>query len=244
MSTSSTDVALSVVVGSNGAPGSVDRFLEALAPQIDADVEVIVCEPTRARTAFVCVSSRPVPRAAGSARARAVARRHRRGARGRRAADDLADASRRPTGSRPRSGSRPRRTPSAARSIRRGPAAARLGRVLLPLRARHAAVRGARVPRPSRRQRRLPTGSCSSAVRDVLSRRILGAGRAPRAACAGPSAAPRPAARRAARAIGRDRCVRCASAPPWPTLRKSTRRAFRLGAQHRGGYSLRRSSRS
>ena len=44
MSTSSTDVALSVVVGSNGAPGSVDRFLEAVAPQIGADVEVIVCE--------------------------------------------------------------------------------------------------------------------------------------------------------------------------------------------------------
>ena len=45
MSTSSTDVALSVVVGSNGAPGSVERFLEAVAPQIDDDVEVLVCEP-------------------------------------------------------------------------------------------------------------------------------------------------------------------------------------------------------
>ncbi len=44
MSTSSIDVALSVVVGSNGAHDSVERFLEAVAPQIAADVEVIVCE--------------------------------------------------------------------------------------------------------------------------------------------------------------------------------------------------------
>jgi hypothetical protein len=44
MSTSSIDVALSVVVGSNGAPDSVERFLEAVTPQIAADVEVIVCE--------------------------------------------------------------------------------------------------------------------------------------------------------------------------------------------------------
>jgi hypothetical protein len=44
MSTSSTDVTLSVVVGSNGAPDSVERFLEAVAPQISAGVEVIVCE--------------------------------------------------------------------------------------------------------------------------------------------------------------------------------------------------------
>lgn len=45
MSTSSTDVALSVVVGSNGAPGAVESFLAALAPQLDDDVEVLVCEP-------------------------------------------------------------------------------------------------------------------------------------------------------------------------------------------------------
>jgi hypothetical protein len=35
---------LTVVVGSNGAPGSVERCLDALAPQADG-VEVIVCEP-------------------------------------------------------------------------------------------------------------------------------------------------------------------------------------------------------
>ncbi len=35
---------LSIVVGSNGAPGSVERCLDALAPQAH-DAEVIVCEP-------------------------------------------------------------------------------------------------------------------------------------------------------------------------------------------------------
>jgi hypothetical protein len=35
---------LTIVVGSNGAPGSVERCLDALAPQVDG-VEVIVCEP-------------------------------------------------------------------------------------------------------------------------------------------------------------------------------------------------------
>jgi hypothetical protein len=38
------DPALTVVVGSNGAPGSVEGCLDALAPQA-AGVEVIVCEP-------------------------------------------------------------------------------------------------------------------------------------------------------------------------------------------------------
>lgn len=45
MSTSSIDVTVSVVVGSNGAPGSVESFLSTLAPQLDDDVEVLVCEP-------------------------------------------------------------------------------------------------------------------------------------------------------------------------------------------------------
>lgn len=44
MSTSSTDVTLSVVVGSNGAPGSIETFLDTLAPQLDDGVEVLVCE--------------------------------------------------------------------------------------------------------------------------------------------------------------------------------------------------------
>ena len=35
MSTSSTDVTLSVVVGSNGAPGSIEAFLATLGPQLD-----------------------------------------------------------------------------------------------------------------------------------------------------------------------------------------------------------------
>ena len=45
MSTSSTDVTLSVVVGSNGAPGSIETFLDTLGPQLDDEVEVLVCEP-------------------------------------------------------------------------------------------------------------------------------------------------------------------------------------------------------
>ena len=45
MSTSSTDVTLSVVVGSNGAPGSIEAFLDTLDPQLDDEVEVLVCEP-------------------------------------------------------------------------------------------------------------------------------------------------------------------------------------------------------
>ena len=44
MSTSSTDVTLSVVVGSNGAPGSIETFLDTLGPQLDDEVEVLVCE--------------------------------------------------------------------------------------------------------------------------------------------------------------------------------------------------------
>jgi len=44
MSSSSTDLALSIVVGSNGAQGSVETCLAALEPQLDGDVEVIVCE--------------------------------------------------------------------------------------------------------------------------------------------------------------------------------------------------------
>jgi hypothetical protein len=45
MSTSSTDVALTVVVASNGAPGSVERFLDDVGPQCGSDDEVIACEP-------------------------------------------------------------------------------------------------------------------------------------------------------------------------------------------------------
>jgi hypothetical protein len=45
MSTSSTDVTLSVVVGSNGARGSVEACLAVLEPQLHGDVQVIVCEP-------------------------------------------------------------------------------------------------------------------------------------------------------------------------------------------------------
>lgn len=44
MSTSSTDATLSVVVGSNGAPGSIETFLETLGPQLDDEVDVLVCE--------------------------------------------------------------------------------------------------------------------------------------------------------------------------------------------------------
>jgi hypothetical protein len=44
MSTSSDSTPISVVIGSNGAPGSVARCLEALAPQA-AGVEIVVCEP-------------------------------------------------------------------------------------------------------------------------------------------------------------------------------------------------------
>jgi hypothetical protein len=44
MSSSSASEALSIVIGSNGAPGSVERCLEALEPQLDG-AEVLVCEP-------------------------------------------------------------------------------------------------------------------------------------------------------------------------------------------------------
>jgi hypothetical protein len=44
MSTSSAEPDITIVVGSNGAPGSVERCLEALAPQVDG-TEVLVCEP-------------------------------------------------------------------------------------------------------------------------------------------------------------------------------------------------------
>ena len=52
MSTSSAADATStsVVVGSNGAPGSVERCLEALASQVEG-VEVIVCEPAASSAA-------------------------------------------------------------------------------------------------------------------------------------------------------------------------------------------------
>ena len=48
MSTSAPRASVSVVVGSNGAPGSVARCLAALEPQTgpDSNVEVIVCEAT------------------------------------------------------------------------------------------------------------------------------------------------------------------------------------------------------
>lgn len=45
MLSSSTDSALSIVIGSNGAQGSVETCLAALEPQLDGDVQVIVCEP-------------------------------------------------------------------------------------------------------------------------------------------------------------------------------------------------------
>jgi hypothetical protein len=44
MSSSSGEVALSIVIGSNGADASVESCLAALAPQVDG-AEVIVCEP-------------------------------------------------------------------------------------------------------------------------------------------------------------------------------------------------------
>jgi hypothetical protein len=40
----SADTALSIVIGSNGAPGSVEACLQAVAPQAEV-AEVIVCEP-------------------------------------------------------------------------------------------------------------------------------------------------------------------------------------------------------
>lgn len=43
--------AISVVVGSNSAPGSVARCLASLGPQIGGDVEVIVCEPAASHDA-------------------------------------------------------------------------------------------------------------------------------------------------------------------------------------------------
>ena len=47
MSTSSAESAtISVVVGSNGAPGSVERCLAALEPQLTEGVDVLVCEST------------------------------------------------------------------------------------------------------------------------------------------------------------------------------------------------------
>ena len=72
---------------------------------------------------------------------------------------------------------RQRPTRSAARSSRAPGCASRLGRVLLPLRARHAAVPGPRDARPAGRQRRLPAG-CAHRDARRLSRRLLGAGRA------------------------------------------------------------------
>lgn len=67
MSTSAPRASVSVVVGSNGAPGSVARCLAALEPQTgpDSNVEVIVCEPTasddavRARFPFARFETRP-----------------------------------------------------------------------------------------------------------------------------------------------------------------------------------------
>jgi hypothetical protein len=45
MSSSSARAKLSIVIGSNGAPGSVERCLEALDAQLDVADEVLVCEP-------------------------------------------------------------------------------------------------------------------------------------------------------------------------------------------------------
>jgi Glycosyl transferase family 2 len=45
--------ALSIVVADNGTPGSVERFLAALEPQLDADVEVIVERPPAGGEALV-----------------------------------------------------------------------------------------------------------------------------------------------------------------------------------------------
>jgi hypothetical protein len=65
MSSSSAETpALSIVIGSNGAPGSVERCLEALEPQLDG-AEVVVCEPeasgepVRERFAFARFLERP-----------------------------------------------------------------------------------------------------------------------------------------------------------------------------------------
>src|SRR6266566_8010511 len=44
MSSSSGDVGISIVVGSNGARASVEACLTALEPQVDG-AEVLVCEP-------------------------------------------------------------------------------------------------------------------------------------------------------------------------------------------------------
>jgi len=44
MSSSSGELSLSIVIGSNGAPASVESCLAALEPQVDG-AEVLVCEP-------------------------------------------------------------------------------------------------------------------------------------------------------------------------------------------------------
>ena len=44
MSSSSAEPTLSIVVGSNGAPASVEACLAALEPQVNG-AEVLVCEP-------------------------------------------------------------------------------------------------------------------------------------------------------------------------------------------------------
>ena len=70
-SSSSADQSLSIVVASNGAPGSVEACLASLAGQVDG-AEVIV------RASSPGASRPGQPRAPGCARAGALARRHRR----------------------------------------------------------------------------------------------------------------------------------------------------------------------
>ena len=181
MSTSSTDVTLSVVVGSNGAPGSIEAFLDTLDPQLDDEVEVLVCEPAgsaddvRARYPAVRFLERPgalvpelwrdgIDAARGQLVALTISPMRPGAGLGR---DDAA--------ARDRSRRRRRRDRSGER-----PPGSRLGRVLLPLCARHATVRATPSAGSPGRQRRVFDGRAHADPRR-LSVRLLGARRASRA---------------------------------------------------------------
>ena len=212
MSTSSADAGRRSPSSSarTGARGSV----EAASPRSSRRrrCEVIVCERATARS---CPSSG----ATGSTPRRA-----------RSSPDDLADAA--GGGWLERSPCRGDATRSAARSSRATVCASRLGRVLLPLRARHAALRGARDASTSRRQRRLQA-RCARRDARRLPRRLLGARGAPRAPGARAPVVALARARRLPGPLGRVRRVHAPAARSRPRVRPSARRALLARAQPR-----------
>ena len=223
--------ALSVVIGSNGSPGSVERCLAALEPQRDRS-EVIVCEPQASpaavRERFGWATWLELPGALVPELWREGIDRAPRADRG---ADDLSDGA-----GRRLAGDAARRARPARRRRRRdrpgqAPASCRLGGVLL---------RYAKDMRPFEPHATVDLpGDNASYKRELLGharpvpRRVLGAGRAPAAGRGGRRALAVAAARRPPGALGRRACLRLPARAPRARARAPARRALLAPAQSR-----------